>query len=69
MAFPINTNGTSLRQHVALSRLATQKNAVATLLGGEVIEQIQKGGSGEVRDRGELDVEMLLNGAAKLCRT
>lgn len=42
-------------------------SAVATLLGGELGEQIQREGSKDVRERGEVNVELLLKGAEKLC--
>ena len=41
--------------------------AVATLLGGELGEQIRKEASKEGKERGEIDVNLLLRGAEKLC--
>ena len=42
-------------------------SAVATILGGELGEQIRKESSKESKERGELDVPLLLRGAEKLC--
>lgn len=42
-------------------------SAVATLLGGELGEQIRKEGAKEGKERGEVDVNLLLKGAEKLC--
>lgn len=42
-------------------------SAVAALLGGELGEQIRKEGAKEGKERGELDVNLLLKGADKLC--
>jgi len=44
-----------------------QGSAVATLLGGELGEQIRKEGARESKERGEVDVHLLLSGAEKLC--
>ena len=43
------------------------RSAVATLLGGELGEQIRKEGAKEAKERGEVDVNLLLKGAEKLC--
>ena len=43
------------------------KSAVATLLGGELGEQVRKEGAKEGKERGEVDVDLLLKGAEKLC--
>ena len=45
-----------------------QKSAVATLLGGELGEQVRKQGIKDAGERGEVDVNVLLEGAEKLCR-
>ncbi len=42
-------------------------SAVSTLLGGEFGEQIKKEGLKDGKERGELDVDLLLKGAEKLC--
>ena len=44
-----------------------QESAVAKLLGGELGEQIRKEGQKEGKERGEVDVNLLLKGADKLC--
>lgn len=50
-----------------LMRRQKQRSAVATLLGGELGEQIRKEGAKEGIERGEVDVNLLLKGAEKLC--
>ncbi|MCJ1274046.1 hypothetical protein MMC21_001840 [Puttea exsequens] len=51
------------------SLLRNQKtgSTVATLLGGDLGEQVRKESTREGKDRGEVDVNLLLNGAEKLC--
>jgi hypothetical protein len=59
-------------------RAPRRNTAVAAVLGGDLVEQIRRGGGGgpgtglgyaglEPRERGEVDVEVLLKGAEKLC--
>jgi nitroalkane oxidase len=59
-------------------RAPRRNTAVAAVLGNELVERIKKGGGGgvgtgsrhrgyEPRDRQEIDVETLLEGAEKLC--
>ena len=59
-------------------RAPRRNTAVAAVLGGDLVEQIRKGGGGgpgtglgygglEPRERGEVDVEILLTGAERLC--
>ena len=43
------------------------RSAVATLLGGELGEQMRNEGAKEGKERGEVDVNILLKGAEKLC--
>ena len=50
-----------------LMRSHKPRSAVATLLGGELGEQIRKEGAKEGKERGEVDVNILLKGAEKLC--
>ena len=50
-----------------LMRSQRPRSAVATLLGGELGEQIRKEGAKEGKERGEVDVNLLLRGAEKLC--
>lgn len=57
----------SLKNGVGLIRAPRHDSAVATLLGGELGEEIRKRGMGDGRERGEVDVELLLKGAEKLC--
>ena len=42
-------------------------SAVATLLGGELGERIRKENTKEGKERGDVDVDLLLKGAEKLC--
>ncbi|KAL9100436.1 MAG: hypothetical protein Q9163_004181 [Psora crenata] len=42
-------------------------SAVATLLGGDLGEQIRKEGTKDGKERGDVDVNLLLKGAEKLC--
>lgn len=46
---------------------ARHDSAVATLLGGALGEEIRKRTINDGRERGEVDVDVLLNGAEKLC--
>lgn len=59
-------------------RAPRRNTAVAAVLGGDLVEQIKRGGGGgpgtglgygghEARERGEIDVDVLLRGAEKLC--
>ena len=50
-----------------LVRNPRQGSAVATLLGGELGEQLRKESSKDGKERGEVDVNLLLRGAEKLC--
>ena len=44
-----------------------QRSTVATLLGGDLGEQVRKLGTKDGGERGEVDVNVLLKGAEKLC--
>ncbi|KAL2045746.1 hypothetical protein N7G274_002177 [Stereocaulon virgatum] len=55
------TNGGGLMRNQRLG------SAMASLLGGELVEQIRKEGAKESKERGEVDVDLLLKGAEKLC--
>ena len=59
-------------------RAPRRNTAVAAILGGDMVEQMRRGGGGgigsgipympnETREKGEMDVEILLRGAEKLC--
>ncbi|EON65457.1 hypothetical protein W97_04695 [Coniosporium apollinis CBS 100218] len=63
---------------VNTARAPRRNTAVAAVLGGELVERIWRGGGGGVgsglgyrsfdgRDKGEVDVDVLLEGAEKLC--
>ena len=70
-------NGASLLGGTASAVRAPRRNtAVAAVLGGDLVERIRKGGGGAVgsvgrphesKEKGEVDVEVLLEGAEKLC--
>lgn len=51
----------------ATGRIQNAGSTAATLLGGELGEQIRKETSREGKDRSEVDVNLLLKGAEKLC--
>lgn len=38
------------------------------LLGGDVLDQLRKEGASGGRDRGDVNVDVLLTGAGKLCK-
>lgn len=57
-------------------RVPRRNTAVAAVLGGDLVERIRRGGGGTVgtnsrglegKEKGEVDVEVLLEGAEKLC--
>ena len=56
-----NVNGSTL------NRSQRQGSTAATLLGGELGDQIRKETSREGKERGEVDVNLLMKGAEKLC--
>ncbi|KAI9787623.1 MAG: hypothetical protein M1839_000154 [Geoglossum umbratile] len=76
-------NGSSLADSIGGGgvnsvRAPRRNTAVAAVLGGDMVEQIRRGGGGGVgsgvgypgaegREKGEVDVEILLKGAEKLC--
>lgn len=62
-----NRTGEPYAANGELMRSQRQGSAVATLLGGELGEQIRKEGTKEGKERGEVDVNLLLKGAEKLC--
>lgn len=63
----LNATAEPYANGTGLMRSQKQGSAVATLLGGELGEQIRKEGAKESKERGEVDVNLLLNGAEKLC--
>ena len=63
----INGVEQSYEHGTGLVRSQRPRSAVATFLGGELGEQIKKEGAKEGKDRGEVDVDLLLQGAEKLC--
>ncbi len=62
----LKSNGESINGS-GLVRVPRHDSAVATLLGGELGEQIRKGGTSDSKEKGEVDVDVLLKGAEKLC--
>lgn len=63
----LNGTGEAFRNGGGRFRNQKKGSAVATLLGGELGEQIQREGNKEGKERGEVDVSLLLKGAEKLC--
>ena len=63
----LHGNAESYDSAPSLVRNPRQGSTVATLLGGSFGEQIRKETSKEGRERGELDVNLLLKGAETLC--
>jgi len=63
----LNANTEPYANGTGLTRSKQQGSAVTTLLGGELGEQIRKEGAKESKERGEVDVNLLLSGAEKLC--
>ena len=57
---PLDKDGTALAGLKPTS-------AVGRILGGDLAAQIRRGGKGASREKSEVDVEALLNGAEKLC--
>ena len=55
-----------LKNGLSLFKVPRQGSAVSALLNNELDEEIRKGGN-DRRDRGEVNVDILLNGAEKLC--
>lgn len=66
-AYGSNGTGEPYGNGNGLIRSQKPTSAVATLLGGELGEQIRKEGAKEGKGRGEVDVNLLLKGADKLC--
>ena len=62
-----NGNTDSFTQGHGIFRNPRQDSAVARILGGELGEQIRKENAKEGKERGEMDVNLLLRGAEKLC--
>ena len=61
--FELNRNGSK-----SAYKSRNPMTAVGRILGGDLMDQIQKGGvAGNGRDRMEVDVNILLKGAEKLC--
>lgn len=63
----LDGNRSSLKNGLGLIKAPRHDSAVATLLGGELGDEVRKRGIDDGRERGEVDVDMLLKGAEKLC--
>lgn len=63
----VHGNKNSSANGIDFIRPPRHDSAVATLLGGKLGEEIVKGGFGNGRERGEVNVDILLKGAEKLC--
>lgn len=77
--FNVNGHGGTLVGGTNTVQAPRRNTAVAMLLGGDMVEQIRKSGGGGVGSgignniaegggKGEVNVEILLEGAEKLCR-
>lgn len=65
--FNLNGNSEPGVNGASVIRGPRRTTAVSMLLGGDVVDQMRRGQSGEGREKGEMDVEALLQGAEKLC--
>ncbi|SLM37105.1 DASH complex subunit Spc34 [Lasallia pustulata] len=65
--FNLNGNGEASVNGASHIPGLKRTNAVSMLLGGDVVDRMHRGLSGEGRERGEMDVEALLKGAERLC--
>ena len=63
----LDGNRNSLKNGIGWIKAPRHDSAVATLLKGELGEDVMKRGIGDGKERGEIDVNMLLKGAEKLC--
>lgn len=64
---PSQSHEQSFLNGLGLVKRPKQGSAAAALLGGELGAQIQREDSKDVKERGEIDVELLLKGAERLC--
>ncbi|MCJ1402209.1 hypothetical protein MMC11_005429 [Xylographa trunciseda] len=65
--FDFGTNGDGSRSTIGAYRGPRPTTAVGRLLGGDLMNELRKGGVDTGRDRSEVDVKLLLMGAEKLC--
>ncbi|MCJ1436436.1 hypothetical protein MMC27_005815 [Xylographa pallens] len=65
--FDIGANGNGSRSTIGAYRGPRPTTAAGRILGGDLVSQIRSGGTSTGRDRTEVDVELLLTGAEKLC--
>ena len=63
----LNGNRKSLKAGIGWVKAPRQDSAVAALLEGELGEDITNRGISDGKERGEIDVNVLLKGAEKLC--
>ena len=63
----LNGAGDNYGNGNGLLRGQRPRSAVATLLGRDFGEQMRKEGAKDGKERGQVDVELLLKGAEKLC--
>ncbi|MCJ1250059.1 hypothetical protein MMC30_007285 [Trapelia coarctata] len=64
---PNNADGENTGNIVGTYRGLRPTTAVGRILGGDMMDQIRKGTTASSRDRTEVDVDLLLRGAEKLC--
>ena len=64
---PNNANGEDTGHIMGIYRGLRPTTAVGRILGGDIMDQIWRGATSNGRDRTEVNVHLLLNGAEKLC--
>ncbi|MCJ1471379.1 hypothetical protein MMC13_000018 [Lambiella insularis] len=65
--FNTYTNGENAMSTISTHKGLRPTSAVSRILGGDMMKQIESGATKNGRDRNEVDVELLLKGAEKLC--
>lgn len=70
--FPAEGDGESMISRIHSARNPRKQSAVARVLGGDMMDEIKKSSNASYsslngRQRGEINVEVLLRGAEKLC--
>lgn len=66
--YGLGLSGEQLKGRITSHDGSSRTAAVRMLLGGDVLDRLRKGGAGEGRDRGDVNVDILLKGAEKLCK-
>ncbi|KAL9122072.1 MAG: hypothetical protein Q9187_001373 [Circinaria calcarea] len=68
VAYGLSPSKERLKGRISSHGGSTRTAAVRMLLGGDVLDQLRKGGASGGRDRGDVNVDVLLTGAEKLCK-